>query len=201
MSFTAKVEGNNWENSTYKWVVTDGEIVEGQGTPVVKVKTNSKIDNYNIIATVEITGLPKDCRNKISEKGFVSNGIFDPVPFTEYGKTTSEEEKANLDQIALEIKQQPTFIALFIIYFTKSESYTAVKNRVAKISKFLTEARKIPKDKFKFVFSENETQLNTIYFIPLDYVDSFPNVEKDVEKLKPQKQKSQKLTRRIKKQN
>lgn len=43
MVFTANVRYGNAENMIYKWTVTGGKIIEGQGTPTVKVAANPKM--------------------------------------------------------------------------------------------------------------------------------------------------------------
>ena len=54
--FSAKVAGgSDTSGLTYKWTVSQGEIVKGQGTPVIKVKTTKEM-NGTIEATVEIEG-------------------------------------------------------------------------------------------------------------------------------------------------
>lgn len=56
---------------TYKWTVSGGEIVSGQGTASIEVR---QPDSF-IVATVELSGLPDGCPNTASE---YSGG--DPTP-------------------------------------------------------------------------------------------------------------------------
>jgi hypothetical protein len=61
MTFTANVSGGSGEEITYNWTISDGEIIEGQGTPFIKVSTNSKMAGKTIEATVEIGGVCEQC--------------------------------------------------------------------------------------------------------------------------------------------
>jgi len=52
--FTASVSGISNSNITYNWTVSAGEIVEGQGTPKIKVKTTREMADTAVTASVEI---------------------------------------------------------------------------------------------------------------------------------------------------
>lgn len=61
MIFIANVTGGAADNLTYNWTISDGQIIEGQGTPVIKVATNSKMVGKTVTATVEISGVCEVC--------------------------------------------------------------------------------------------------------------------------------------------
>ncbi len=56
ISFGAYVSGGNASDMTYNWTVSSGEILDGQGTPTINVKTNSAMIGSQLKATVEIGG-------------------------------------------------------------------------------------------------------------------------------------------------
>jgi hypothetical protein len=65
--FKANVSGGTVTDLTYNWTVSQGEIVSGQGTPQIKVKTTREMIG-TITATVEIGGiLCPDCLRTDSE--------------------------------------------------------------------------------------------------------------------------------------
>jgi hypothetical protein len=72
VEFTANVSGGTAPDITYDWTVNQGEIVEGQGTPKIKVKTTSEMTG-TITATVEIgsSGLCADCPRTASETAVI----------------------------------------------------------------------------------------------------------------------------------
>lgn len=72
MIFTANVSGGNGEMITYLWTISDGEIVEGQGTPVLRVATDSKMVGKTVKATVEIGGVCEECNKTESADGAVA---------------------------------------------------------------------------------------------------------------------------------
>lgn len=55
MTFTTSLAGGSGSDFIYTWTVSQGEIVAGQGTPEIKVKTTAETRG-RITATVEIGG-------------------------------------------------------------------------------------------------------------------------------------------------
>ncbi|HEV7643182.1 MAG TPA: hypothetical protein VGO50_04500 [Pyrinomonadaceae bacterium] len=70
MTFRARVFKAGKSKLRYRWTLLNGEIIEGQGTPEIKVDTLG-YQGEKIKATVTISGLPKRCRNRASATGFV----------------------------------------------------------------------------------------------------------------------------------
>lgn len=61
LTFTANVSGGSSSDITYSWAISAGEIVEGQGTPVIRVKV---LNAKEATATVEIGGICEDCSDR-----------------------------------------------------------------------------------------------------------------------------------------
>jgi hypothetical protein len=61
MIFTAKVAGMGKRKLRYRWTLSNGEILEGQGTPEIKVDTLG-YQGEAIKATVRIYGLPNTAK-------------------------------------------------------------------------------------------------------------------------------------------
>ena len=75
MSFTANVSGGSQSDVTYSWTISDGKIIEGQGTPSITVATNYKMAGKTVKATIEIGefgGLCEACLKIQSASGLVS---------------------------------------------------------------------------------------------------------------------------------
>ncbi|HEY0658562.1 MAG TPA: hypothetical protein VGD05_08810 [Pyrinomonadaceae bacterium] len=64
--FSVSIIGGSAENISYKWKVSDGEIIGGQGRSVIKVDL-TKVNTNEISATVKIDGICGDfCPNIVS---------------------------------------------------------------------------------------------------------------------------------------
>lgn len=73
VTFTANVlPADIIEGITYNWTVSQGEIIEGQGTPTITVKTSSAMTG-EITATVKIGGSEfcEDCMKTASESATI----------------------------------------------------------------------------------------------------------------------------------
>jgi hypothetical protein len=71
MTFTAKITGAGNRKLKYKWTLSNGGgILEGQGTPEIRVNTLG-FHGEEIKATLTVSGLPKRCKTRASATGFV----------------------------------------------------------------------------------------------------------------------------------
>ena len=84
---------------TFKWTVSVGKIVGGQGTSSITVDTTG-IEEKSITATVEVGGLPEGCGNIASCSTPLEGGPPKAREFDEYGNLSWAEERARLDKFA-----------------------------------------------------------------------------------------------------
>lgn len=63
LTFTANVSGGSADTVTYNWKISAGKIIEGQGTPAIKVDSESAKE---VIATVEIDDVCEECLRETS---------------------------------------------------------------------------------------------------------------------------------------
>lgn len=92
VTFTANVENAEKYNIKYEWSVDVGEIIEGQGTPILTVRTSADTTR----ATVVITGLPEMCDNTASDTSIQYCSI-PPVMLDEYSIGNNQIDKEKLD--------------------------------------------------------------------------------------------------------
>lgn len=126
MTFTANTSGGSVDGVTYNWTVSSGTIVEGQGTPVIKVSGEQKT---NVTATVEIggSGLCPDCTKTASD-----SSSFGGVPTSrrvdEQGKAPDDDVKARLQNIRdSELQNDPTAVLYIINRGSAKEKAVRVK--------------------------------------------------------------------------
>jgi hypothetical protein len=157
----------NAEQVTYNWSISYGTIIEGQGTSVIKIHTT--VDIENIIVTVEVKGLPKECANTSSAQVKLIPFVCckDPLQL-EYGKIPFRKEKARLDVVAAEFRKNKNLTAYFIFYYSKKDGAQTLKKRVARVSNYLTQTHNIPKDKLKFISGTESSYRTTIWLSPIE---------------------------------
>lgn len=131
MSFTANVSGGTATGITYNWSVSAGTISSGQGTPSITVDTTGLSDT-NITATVNIdgSGFCADCPRTANETGSVTKKP-EARLFDEFGKLPDDEVKARIQNLYVELGNNPNSQGYIINYGTDKE----ITNRERQIRK------------------------------------------------------------------
>lgn len=90
---------------TYKWTVEYGEIVDGQGTRAIKVRSASRLPT----AIVEVGGLPQECPNRASESVSGDAGITPRASkLDSFSLPLSRVSENRFESIAAAVKNNPT---------------------------------------------------------------------------------------------
>jgi hypothetical protein len=116
-STTFRVAVSNFSRDakfSYTWTVSAGTILSGQGTPAIIVDTTG-LHNQSAEATVEVGGLPDSCERKSSCTTAVT-GLLIGDAVDQYGNIPFEDEKARLDNFAIELLNDPTSQGYLICY-------------------------------------------------------------------------------------
>ncbi len=120
LTFTANVSGGGQTNDlTYNWSVSQGEIVSGQGTPVITVQTDATATG-NVVASVDVRGLCETCPTT-SQETVPLVGVPESRLFTEFGRAVPDEIKAQLDPFFSELSNDPNATGYIINYGTPRE--------------------------------------------------------------------------------
>ncbi len=119
LTFTANVSGGSQTDVTYNWSVSQGEIVSGQGSPVITVSTDAMATG-NVVASVTVGGLCVDC-NTSSQETVPLIGLPVFTQFTEFTRAVADEVKANLDPFFSELSNNPNATGTIINYGTPRE--------------------------------------------------------------------------------
>ena len=176
MKFTAKIEGINTENLKYKWIVSSGEIISGQGTLTINVATTKDMAGSTSTATFEVIGLPQDCPNEFSGWGDIEalpiRRVDEGRPF-EYGKKSWRNEKLILNNIAKSLKNDNGLRVIFRISILVENYSQPFKTKSARIKNYLVSRHRIAKDRIYFIFGGNKENLTEIYFVPAGFTIPF----------------------------
>jgi len=115
LPFSAAVKYVNQNvTPTYNWTVSEGQIIRGQGTHQIEVKL--PVGDYtSITATLEVGGFSPKCSAKESATSPAAVLVM-PHKFDEYGDICSGDEKARLDNLAIELQNNPDF-QVHVIYY------------------------------------------------------------------------------------
>jgi len=113
LDFSATVTGGTRNVSAlYNWTVSAGTIIAGQGTNSIRVDTTG-LAGQSVTATLSMGGYHLDCS--------ATCVVQFPVPiecrkFDEFPDIARNDEKARLDNYAIELQNDPTSTAYVIVY-------------------------------------------------------------------------------------
>ena len=129
----------------YNWSVSAGTIIEGQGTPTIKVDTTG-LAGQTIKATLSMGGYTMDCS--------ASCAVSIPVPeprcrkFDEFPDISRNDEKARLDNYGVELQNDPSSTAYIIVYPGRSGKPGDVQRHTTRIVDYLVNSRGIDARRF-----------------------------------------------------
>lgn len=158
-------------NLQYKWKVSSGEIIDGQGTDVISFL--SKKDSVNIRVTVNIKGLPEKCNNTASETFPLVQSRCN-MPFDSYTEAELNEEFARFAQLMIALKREPEMQGFIIIEIEENETVEQTKIHIQTLIEFI-KSREFSNERLTFVIKKSDAHLTTIYVLPKDV--KFPDCE------------------------
>src|SRR5262245_40528101 len=141
LTFSARVSGGTPSVSpVYNWTVSGGTIEEGQGTSSIRVDTTGQA-GQTVTATLSMGGYTLNCSATCS--------ISIPIPsakcrkFDEFPEISRNDEKARLDNYAVEIQNDPTATAYVVIYPARSGKSANAQRPSVQIVDYLVNSRGI----------------------------------------------------------
>ena len=113
ITFSASVQGD--ANVTYNWSVSSGTITSGQGTSSITVSTDG-LGGQTVTATLDLGGLDPACSKTASCTTSIRAPAPLPTKFDEYGDIRFNDEKARLDNYAIQLQNAPGSSGYIIAY-------------------------------------------------------------------------------------
>jgi hypothetical protein len=113
ITFNASVGGD--ANVTYNWTISAGTISSGQGTSSITVDSNG-LGGQTVTATLELGGLDPSCSRTASCSTLVKGALPQARKFDEYGNIKFNDEKARLDNYAIQLQNEPGSQGYIIAY-------------------------------------------------------------------------------------
>ena len=125
-------------NPVYNWSVSAGTIIEGQGTSTIKVDTKG-LGGETVRATLSMGGYTLECSAECA--------VTIPLPkltsrkFDEFPDISRNDEKARLDNFAIELQNDPTATAYVIVYPGRYSKRGDVQHHSSRIIEYLVHSR------------------------------------------------------------
>ena len=140
VTFNANVSGGDAGiTPTYNWKISAGSITSGQGTSSITVDTTG-LAGQPITATLEMGGYNLSCTATCTTQipVRVENRKFD-----EYGNINRDDEKARLDNFAIQLQQEPDSQGYIIIYAGRRTRPGDAQKRASRARDYLVAMRGI----------------------------------------------------------
>jgi hypothetical protein len=154
ITFTASVTGGDPSvTPTYNWTVSAGTISSGQGTSSITVDTTGLPGNSSVTATVDVGGYDRSCTTGLRLDAQART-------IDEYGNIRFNDEKARLDNLAVELQNDPTAQGYIICYGGRVGRAGEAQARCDRAKNDLVTRRSISADRIVTVdggFKENLT--------------------------------------------
>src|SRR5215510_2580827 len=140
LTFTSRYSGGVPANVTpvYNWTVSAGTIIAGQGTESIKVDT-AGLGGQTVRASLSIGGYNLECSADCA--------VTIPLPklsnrkFDEFPDISRNDEKARLDNFAIELQNDPTATAYVIVYPGRSSKRGEVQYHASRVVDYLVNSR------------------------------------------------------------
>ena len=145
VTFTASISGGTTNiTPNYNWTISAGRITSGQGTLSITVDT-SGMAGQTIRADLDVAGFGMPCPASCSVSIPI---VIKPRKFDEYYDIARNDEKARLDNYAIQLQSEPGSQGYVIIYPSRRAKPTDAQARAKRISDYLVTARGIDPSRF-----------------------------------------------------
>ena len=124
---------------TYQWTVSAGTITSGQGTTSITVDTTG-LTGQPINARLSVLGFNLDCFAQCTTQVPL---LVEPRKFDEFGDIARDDEKARLDNFAIQLQQEPDAQGYIFVYSGTGRRIRAdyAQRRTARIRDYLMNQR------------------------------------------------------------
>ena len=135
VSFTGKVSGGDPNvQPVYYWEISKGEIIEGQGTLVIKVNAS---DLDSLTGTLTVFGYNKKCSKTASCSTSPIHHSAPARKFDSYGRLTTQETNLRLDQFLTVLNNEPGAQGYILGYHDRSTKTDAAQKAIEDAKKYL----------------------------------------------------------------
>jgi hypothetical protein len=140
VTFTATISGGSpGITPTYNWTISAGRIISGQGKPSITVDTTG-LTGQTIRASLDVGGFGMPCPANCMVSIPIMNK---PQKFDEYYDIARNDEKARLDNYAIQLQTDPGSQGYVIVYPSRKASAGQAQARAQRISDYLVNSRRI----------------------------------------------------------
>ena len=140
VTFSADISGGTANvKPIYQWTVSAGRIISGQGTPSISVDTTG-LGDQDIKATLEVGGYGLVCSASCTTQ--IPTRI-EPRKFDEFGDISRNDEKARLDNFAIQLQNEPNAQGYIVVFNGRRSRPGDAQRRLERARQYLIYTRGI----------------------------------------------------------
>ena len=164
VTFTVTISGGSRGiRPNYNWTVSAGRIISGQGTASITVGTKGT-GGQSISASVDVGGYGMPCPASCS---VITEVLPKPRKFDEYYDIARNDEKARLDNYAIQLQGEPGTQGYIIVYPSRKARPNEAQARAKRISDYLVNSRGIDASRFTVTMGPaREDWLFELWIVP-----------------------------------
>lgn len=156
----------------FKWSVSAGKIIDGQGTSTITVNTDDLIF-VPVRATLQVLGIGDCSTSRTCTTEVINCGLV--VKFDQYGALSFEDERARLDNFAIQLKNQPGSQAHIIAYAGREDTAGDVETRLSRTKNYLVLDRGLELERVVIENGGKHDELTVeLYIIPTGFAPPKP---------------------------
>jgi len=140
---------------SYRWSVSAGTMIKGQGSPEISVKTDDSMTGSNFTVTVEIDGIASGCKNSGTATAAVATKIACILIEDEWGDVKPSDIRGRLDNFFADLSNNPTHTGIVKLIVTADEPMDLSNKRLKFILRH-TAYRKFDRSRMWFQFELGE---------------------------------------------
>jgi hypothetical protein len=142
--FKARISGmSHITRPEFKWSMSAGTIMMGQGTGEIMVDTTG-LGGVVLTATVELAGVPLGCQGSGSSTTEVRPPALSCCRvFDQYGDIKFEDEKARLDNFAIQLSNEPLTTGYILMSAGQVTFEKEAAERLARAKSWVVDVREV----------------------------------------------------------
>jgi hypothetical protein len=172
-TFTATINGGSpGITPAYNWTISAGRIISGQGTPRITVDTTG-LAGQTLRASLDVGGYGMPCPATCTTSIPIINK---PQKFDEYYDIARNDEKARLDNYAIQLQGEPGSQGYVIVYPSRKASAAQAQARAQRIKDYLVNSRGIDSQRVVLINGQpREDWLFELWVVPEGAKPPTPN--------------------------
>ena len=145
----------------YEWQIDEGEIIAGQETNQITVSTDG-LEDTTVNATVEIEGLPGNCKSFYAESGVVAQMSGCTRPLEEFEDIPDNDVRERLDGFFIGLMNDPD-ITGYIVQYGPAKDVVKRENLIREHA----ELRELNAGRLIILYKDHEPKIRTtLWLVP-----------------------------------